>query len=50
MAEVAFMSLDEAGRESLRGEPTALWALHNRAINGSTMVAAEYLQVMATKA
>ena len=46
----AFGALDEAGQAALRRDLEALWTEHNRATDGSTEVASEYLEVVATKA
>jgi SAM-dependent methyltransferase len=46
----AFASLDRAGQESLHQELAALWSEHNRGRDGFTLVAAEYLEVIATRA
>jgi SAM-dependent methyltransferase len=46
----AFASLDRAGRKSLQRELETVWSIHNRAPNGFTLVAAEYLEVIATRA
>jgi hypothetical protein len=46
----AFASLDEAAGRKLRGELEALWSAHNRAGNEMTVVQAEYLEVIATRA
>lgn len=46
----AFTSLDRAGRQALQRELEALWSEHNRGRNGFTQVAAEYLEVIATRA
>src|SRR5215470_8881254 len=45
----AFASLDRAGRMSLHQELEALWSAHNRGRNGFTLVAAEYLEVIASR-
>jgi SAM-dependent methyltransferase len=45
----AFASLDRAGRKSLHQELEALWSAHNRGRDGFTLVAAEYLEVIATR-
>ena len=49
-ANQAFASLDAAGRESLREELEALWIAHNRGWMDSTMVCAEYLEVIGIRA
>lgn len=46
----AFASLDRAGRKSLHQELEAIWSAHNRGRSGFTLVAAEYLEVMSTRA
>ncbi|HXK00797.1 MAG TPA: class I SAM-dependent methyltransferase [Verrucomicrobiae bacterium] len=46
----AFGSLDHAGRTSLHQELEALWTAHNRAREGFTLVTAECLEVIATRA
>ena len=46
----AFASLDRTGRRSLHQELEALWSEHNRGRDGFTLVAAEYLEVIATRA
>jgi SAM-dependent methyltransferase len=46
----AFASLDRAGRKSLQKALEAAWSAHNRGRNGFTSVAAEYLEVIATRA
>jgi hypothetical protein len=46
----AFTSLDRAGRKSLHQELEAVWSARNRARNGFTLVAAEYLEVIAVHA
>ena len=46
----AFASLDRLGRKSLHHELEGLWATHNRALDGITLVEAEYLEVIATRA
>jgi len=45
-----FASLDRAGRKSLHQELEAVWSAHNRGRNGFTLVAAEYLEVIANRA
>ena len=49
-ANLAFASLDEAGRQALHQELESLWSTHNRAKGGVTIVDAEYLDVVATRA
>jgi SAM-dependent methyltransferase len=46
----AFASLDSNGQRSLRSELVRLWAEHNTAAGDTTLVAAEYLEVVATRA
>jgi 2-polyprenyl-3-methyl-5-hydroxy-6-metoxy-1,4-benzoquinol methylase len=46
----AFDSLNREGQEALRGELVSLWSAHNKAVDGTTIVAAEYLQVIAIRA
>ena len=46
----AFASLDRAGRKSLHEELEDLWAADNCGHDGFTLVAAEYLEVIATRA
>src|SRR5688572_4265144 len=46
----AFASLNEAAQRSLRQELTSLWSAHNRASDDITVVDAEYLEVIATRA
>jgi SAM-dependent methyltransferase len=46
----AFASLDETGARKLREELEALWSTHNRAGGDLTVVQAEYLAVIATRA
>src|SRR5262245_32369411 len=49
-ANRAFASLDDAGRQTLHQELESLWSAHNRAKGGVTIVDAEYLDVVATRA
>ncbi len=49
-ANRAFASLDRTGRKNLHRELEELWSAHNQAGNGCTSVAAEYLEVVATRA
>jgi SAM-dependent methyltransferase len=49
-ANLAFASLDPAGRQALHRELESLWSAHNRAKGGVTIVDAEYLDVAATRA
>ncbi len=46
----AFASLDAAGQQRLHEELEALWSANNRAQGGFTVVEAEYLEVIATRA
>lgn len=46
----AFASLDVTACENLRAELTALWTTHNRGGEGSTIVFAEYLEVIGVRA
>jgi ubiquinone/menaquinone biosynthesis C-methylase UbiE len=46
----AFASLNRAGRKSLHEELEALWSAHNRGRDGFTLISAEYLEVIATRA
>lgn len=46
----AFAALDADGQAALRGDLEALWSEHNRASDGGTEVAAEYLEVVALRA
>ena len=45
----AFASLDASGQKVLRSELIRLWAEHNAAPGNTTLVAAEYLEVVATR-
>jgi SAM-dependent methyltransferase len=49
-ANLAFASLDASGRTALREELESLWSAHNRAKGGVTIVDAEYLDVVGTRA
>src|SRR6516164_6577149 len=49
-ANLAFASLDAAGRQALHEELESLWSAHHRAKGGVTIVDAEYLDVVATRA
>jgi SAM-dependent methyltransferase len=49
-ANRAFAALDEAGQDTLRRDLELLWTAHNRASDGSTVVDAEYLEVVAIRA
>ncbi|HXG64507.1 MAG TPA: methyltransferase domain-containing protein [Blastocatellia bacterium] len=46
----AFAALDEAGQTALRRDLEQLWTEHNCATDGTTRIAAEYLEVRATRA
>ena len=46
----AFASLDVNGQEKLRSELVLLWSAHNKAVDDTTKVDAEYLEVIATRA
>jgi hypothetical protein len=46
----ALATLDAAGQAALRQELTQLWSSNNKASDGSTFVAAEYLDVLAVRA
>lgn len=46
----AFGTLDESKQAALRNDLEQLWETHNRAIDGSTVVDAQYLEVIATRA
>ena len=46
----AFAPLDENGQARLRGELVGLWSAHNVSQGASTIVDAEYLEVIATRA
>jgi ubiquinone/menaquinone biosynthesis C-methylase UbiE len=45
----AFASLDVNGQENLRSELVGLWSAHNNAVDDTTKVDAEYLEVIATR-
>lgn len=45
----AFASLNGEGQEALRSELVSLWSAHNKAVDGTTKVDAEYLQVIAIR-
>ena len=49
-ANLAFESLEHADQNALRQELESLWSAHNRAKGGVTIVDAEYLDVIATRA
>jgi SAM-dependent methyltransferase len=46
----AFAALDEVGQAALRRDLERLWTAHNLASGGVTRIAAEYLEVIATRA
>jgi hypothetical protein len=46
----AFASLDQTAGKKLREELEALWSTHNRGGDELTVVAAEYLEVIAVRA
>jgi SAM-dependent methyltransferase len=46
----AFAALDETGQAALRRDLEKLWTDHNQDTNGATRIAAEYLEVTATRA
>ncbi|HET9531963.1 MAG TPA: class I SAM-dependent methyltransferase, partial [Blastocatellia bacterium] len=45
----AFAALDEAGQAALRRDLERLWTEHNSVTDGTTSIAAEYLEVIATR-
>ena len=45
----AFEALDENGQAALRQDLEQLWIAHNRATDGTTRVASEYLEVKAIR-
>jgi ubiquinone/menaquinone biosynthesis C-methylase UbiE len=45
----AFASLDANGQEKLRQDLVGLWSVHNQAVDNTTSVDAEYLEVIATR-
>lgn len=45
----AFASLDSNEQEKLRSELVSLWSTHNKAVDDTTRVDAEYLEVVATR-
>jgi SAM-dependent methyltransferase len=49
-ANLAFTSLDAAGQQALHQQLESLWSANNRAKAGVTIVDAEYLDVVATRA
>jgi len=48
--QVAFSRLDAKGQAALAADLERLWSEHNQAKDGTTLVAAEYLEVHATRA
>jgi SAM-dependent methyltransferase len=46
----AYASLGDGGKQALRDDLTALWTRNNSATDGTTKVAAEYLEVIGTRA
>ena len=48
--KTAFARLDPAGQDALAADAEALWREHNRDNAGRTLVPAEYLEVIATRA
>jgi SAM-dependent methyltransferase len=46
----AFDSLDDSGRKAIHRDLESLWSAHNRAKGNFTIVEAEYLEVVGTKA
>src|SRR3984893_9131287 len=48
--QASFARLDKAGQEQLAAGLEKLWAEHNRAADGTTIVEAEYLDVRAVRA
>lgn len=48
-ARRAFDALDDARRSALRHDLATLWARHNAARDGTTLVESEYLEVMAVR-
>jgi hypothetical protein len=46
----AYLSLDTAGQKAMHDDLTALWTKNNVAIDGSTRVLAEYIEVIGTRA
>lgn len=45
----AFAALSEYAQAALRRDLESLYSLHNRATDGTTSIAAEYLEVVATR-
>jgi ubiquinone/menaquinone biosynthesis C-methylase UbiE len=48
--QMAFSKLDAAGQSALAADLERLWSEHNQAGDGRTLVSAEYLEVIATRA
>ena len=48
-AQKAFGALDETAQAALRSDLEQLWAANNQATDGSTVVDAEYLEVLARR-
>jgi hypothetical protein len=48
--KTAFERLDPAAQEAFAADVEAPWGEHNRASAGHTLVTAEYLEVVATRA
>jgi len=48
--QAAFSKLDAAGQSGLAADLEKLWSEHNQGENGRTLVSAEYLEVIATRA
>jgi hypothetical protein len=46
---LAFESLDAHGKEQLRSELASLWSAHNKSEGNTTLVDAEYLEVLAIR-
>jgi len=45
----AFAALDENGQARLRHDLERLWADHNQATDGTTLIKSEYLEVIAIR-
>jgi len=48
--QIAFSKLDETGQKAFAADLEALWDEHNKADGGRTVIPAEYLEVIATRA
>jgi hypothetical protein len=48
-ASRAFASLDEIGQKKLENELVDLWSSNNKALDGTTKVEAEYLEIIAKR-